>query len=112
MHRNKDVFIEVKSVSLVVEKEARFPDAPTERGTKHAKELISLAQKGKGAAVVFVIQRRDAEAFAPNWDMDPQFAKTLVQAEKQGVKVYAYRSRVSPKAISIKERVPVILNNP
>jgi DNA-binding sugar fermentation-stimulating protein len=44
--------------------------------------------------------------------MDPQFAKTLVQAEKQGVKVYAYRSRVSPKAISIKERVPVILNNP
>jgi sugar fermentation stimulation protein A len=107
--KDRDFFIEVKSVSLVISKQARFPDAPTERGTKHLNELISIASHGKGAAVVFVIQRSDAKSFSPNWDTDPLFSKTLVEASEKGVLIFAYRSTVNPSSIRISERVPIIL---
>ena len=84
-------FVEVKGVTLVVGVEARFPDAPTERGTKHLNELIKLKKEGLRTAVFFLIQHPLAESFRPNWENDPLFSKTLNEAYEKGVEIIVYK---------------------
>lgn len=87
----EECFVEVKGVTLVVGVEARFPDAPTERGTKHLKELIKLKKEGFRTAVFFLIQHPLAESFRPNWENDPLFSKTLNEAYENGVEILVYK---------------------
>ena len=84
-------FIEVKGVTLIVEGEARFPDAPTERGVKHLKELIELKKQGNRCVVFFLIQHPVGKFFRPNWENDPDFSKTLNEAYEVGVEILVYR---------------------
>ena len=84
-------FVEVKGVTLVVGREARFPDAPTERGTKHLKELIKLKKDGFRTVVFFLIQHPLGESFAPNWENDPIFSQTLNEAYENGVEILVYK---------------------
>ena len=84
-------FVEVKGVTLVVDGEARFPDAPTERGAKHLKELIKLKKEGNRCAVFFLIQHPIAKFFRPNWENDPVFSQTLNDAYEAGVEILVYR---------------------
>ena len=102
-------YVEVKSVTLVVEGEARFPDAPTARGARHLEELAKLKAQGCRAAVVFLIQREDALRFAPNEDTDPHFAASLRRVVTQGVEIVAYRCRVDLKTVRIMGPVEVTL---
>lgn len=85
-------YVEVKGVTLVVGKEARFPDAPTERGTKHLKELIKLKKEGNRAVVFFLIQHPLANSFRPNWENDPKFSETLNEAYDEGVEILVYKT--------------------
>jgi sugar fermentation stimulation protein A len=87
----EECFVEVKGVTLVVGVEARFPDAPTERGTKHLKELIKLKKEGFRTAVFFLIQHPLGESFRPNWENDPLFSKTLNEAYEKGVEILVYK---------------------
>lgn len=87
----EECFVEVKGVTLVVGVEARFPDAPTERGTKHLNELIKLKKEGFRTAVFFLIQHPLAESFRPNWENDPLFSKTLNEAYEKGVEIIVYK---------------------
>ncbi|GMA51357.1 sugar fermentation stimulation protein SfsA [Alicyclobacillus contaminans] len=105
-------FIEVKGVTLVEEGTAKFPDAPTERGTRHLLELADARAEGFDAAVFFLIQRPDAHAFAPHWQSDPDFAHTLANVAKQGVRVLAYTCTVKPDELCLGEPVPVNLTPP
>lgn len=84
-------FIEVKGVTLIVDGEARFPDAPTERGAKHLKELIELKKQGNRCVVFFLIQHPAGNFFRPNWENDPTFSKTLNEAHEVGVEILVYR---------------------
>jgi sugar fermentation stimulation protein A len=101
--------VETKSVTLVEEGIALFPDAPTERGRRHLRALSAAAGEGLGAAVVFVVQREDARAFAPHRAADPRFAAGLAAAARAGVRVLAYRCRVDPCQVSIASSLPVLL---
>ena len=83
----EECFVEVKGVTLVVGVEARFPDAPTERGTKHLNELIKLKKEGFRTAVFYLIQHPLAESFRPNWENDPLFSKTLNEAYQKVVEI-------------------------
>ena len=103
------VLVETKSVTLVRQGRALFPDAPTERGRRHLEELIRAHQQGWRTAVVFVIQRDDAHSFSPNDQTDPLFSETLRRASRQGVELLAYSCSVTPSKIEIARRVPVIL---
>jgi sugar fermentation stimulation protein A len=103
-------YIEVKCCTLVVKGEARFPDAPTERGRKHVEELIGAVQAGYGGALVFVAQREDAQIFHPHDETDPQFGQAVRLAHKKGVKVLAFNCHVTPLKIAIKEEIPVDLS--
>ena len=102
-------YVEAKSVNLVVAGTALFPDAPTVRGRKHLGTLARAVEQGHRAAVVFVIQRRDAVALSPYRVADPLFADALSDAVARGVEAYAYTCRVSRRNIEIAESVPVRL---
>lgn len=102
-------FIEVKSVTLVHEGMALFPDAPTQRGRRHVEELAQAVQEGKRAAVVFVVQREDAVMFTSNDEADPAFGQALREAASVGLEVYAYLCRVSRDEVVLDSPIPVVL---
>lgn len=102
-------WLEVKSVTLVEEGVARFPDAPTLRGRRHVQELTQAATAGDRAVVGFVVQREDALKFTPHRAADGKFALALEQAAEAGVEVLAWRCHVSLQAIKLIEQIPVAL---
>ncbi len=102
-------YVEVKSVSLVEKGVGRFPDAPTERGVKHVKELIDLCNKGYRGAVVFVSQRSDTRSITCNDDIDPVFGEWLRKAHDKGVEIYGMNCKVTPTTISLNKAVKVVL---
>ena len=89
-------FVEVKGVTLEQDGRCRFPDAPTERGTRHLHELIRAVEEGYRATAFFVIQMADAEDFSPNDETDPAFGVALRQAAEAGVEIAAWCCRVTP----------------
>ena len=101
--------IEVKSVTLVRGGLALFPDAPTVRGRRHAEELRQAVAAGERAAIVFVVQREDADAFAPNDGTDLAFGRALRRAAGEGVEVYAYACRVSLGGVRLSHPLQVRL---
>ena len=106
---NGSCFVEVKNVTLAVDGAAAFPDAVSERGTKHLKELMWLRRKGHRTAVVFVIQRNDCTVFQPADKIDAVYGRWLRRAVKAGVEILPYVAYVTPKEIVIKERLPIRL---
>ena len=101
--------VEVKGVTLEQDGRCRFPDAPTERGTRHLHELIRAVEEGYQATAFFVIQMENALDFAPNDDTDPAFGQALRQAARAGVEIAAYSCRVTPGSIEMDRPVPVLL---
>ena len=99
--------LEVKSVTLVEDGVALFPDAVTARGARHVEELGELAARsGWEAAVLFVCQRSDASRIEAAWRIDPDFAETLAAAKEAGVRVLGRRCRVDRRRVVLGERVP------
>jgi sugar fermentation stimulation protein A len=103
-------YVEAKSVNLVKDGVALFPDAPTERGSRHLGELASTVAQGHAAAVVFVIQRDDAQELAPHEEADPAFSEALRGAVSRGVHAYAIACTVTRGRITPVRSVPVRLN--
>lgn len=100
--------VEVKSVTLVQEGEALFPDAVTARGARHVRELTDLAGRpGWEAAVLFVLQRDAAGRIRAAESIDPDFARALVEAKEAGVRVLGRRCHVSRSSVTLGEAVPV-----
>lgn len=102
-------FVEVKGVTLEVDGVARFPDAPTERGTKHIYELVKAKQQGYRACVLFVVQLDYAEYFTPNSLMDPKFSEALIAAQAAGVEIYAYSCQVMEAEVGLDKSLEVRL---
>lgn len=102
-----DVLVEVKSVTLVVDGEARFPDAPTVRGARHVRELAAHARKGGRAMLVFVQQREGGRLVRPHAATDPDFAAALRDAAQAGVQVAGLACRVDPEGVTPVRRIPV-----
>jgi len=105
-------WIEVKSASLVEERCARFPDAVTARGRRHVLELAELIQSGVRTAVVFIIQRPDADRLRPQWSTDPDFGHALVAAQTAGVEIYAYTCMLTLHQVQLHRAIPVDLTIP
>jgi sugar fermentation stimulation protein A len=103
--KNGSCFVEVKNVTMAVDGAAAFPDAVSERGTKHLKELMRLKRRGHRAAVVFVIQREDCGAFRPADEIDEEYGRWLRRAIKAGVEALPYRAKVTPREIVLTGRL-------
>ena len=104
---NEKAFIEVKGVTLENGGVVSFPDAPSERGVKHLKELQKAVTEGFKAYVIFVIQMSDVKYFEPNSKTHPEFAEELKKAKDNGVIPLAFDCAVTPDSIEI--RKPVLI---
>ena len=105
----RKAFIEVKGVTLEDNGIARFPDAPTQRGVKHVRELSECIRDGYEAYILFVIQMDGICRFEPNWETHEAFGEALVQAHKDGVQILARKCHVNENIIEVTEAVPVRL---
>lgn len=101
------IFVEVKGVTLENDGVVRFPDAPTERGIKHLKELQKAVLDGYRACVVFLVQMQDVKYFEPNYDTHPEFATELKKAYENGVEIFVYDSVVTPDEIKLNKSVKI-----
>lgn len=101
-------YIEVKSCTLVVNKRVLFPDAPTSRGARHMRHLAQALINGDvdDAAVIFVIQRPDAEIFSPHDGNDPQFGDALRMAHSQGVRIIPLITKVVDWNLKLLREIP------
>ena len=103
------IFIEVKGVTLENNGAVRFPDAPTERGVKHLKELQKAVTEGYRAYVLFVVQMSDVKYFEPNAQTHPEFAEELKRAKENGVIPLAFECVITPDSIEINKPVSIKL---
>ncbi|MCH8011158.1 MAG: DNA/RNA nuclease SfsA [Candidatus Marinimicrobia bacterium] len=99
-------YLEVKSVTLVDNGVAMFPDAVTVRGKRHLEALAEMSNEGKDTGVLFVCQRPDVVEFRPQWNRDPKFSKALINAEAAGVKIRVISANVSPTKILFEKEIP------
>lgn len=106
---DRKIYMEVKGVTLEENGIVIFPDAPTERGVKHIRELCECTREGYEAFIVFVIQMKDVKYFKPNDVTDPEFGKALRDAARHGVQILAVDCEVSGDRMIIKDNVPVRL---
>ena len=95
----RKAFLEVKGVTLEEDGIASFPDAPTERGIKHIRELMQCLQEGYEAYILFVIQMKEITKFRPNDKTHPAFGEALREAQKAGVKIMAVDCLVTAESI-------------
>ena len=103
-------YVEVKNVTLVEDNLALFPDAVTERGQKHLRELMEVVRQGDRGVLLFTVQRGDGTAVAPADRIDPVYGRLLREAVRNGVEALAYRASVQPEEIRLTEWLPVLLD--
>jgi len=103
----RKVFLEVKGVTLEHDGVVSFPDAPTERGIKHIRELMQCIEDGYEAYILFVIQMKEVSFFHPNDATHKAFGDTLREARQKGVNILAYDCKVSPDSIELDRPVVV-----
>lgn len=105
----RKIFMEVKGVTLEEDGVCRFPDAPTERGVKHIRELIRCMEDGYEAYLLFVIQMSPVKYLEPNDRTHKAFGDALREAAKAGVHVMARDCRIETDRIEIMNEVEVRL---
>lgn len=110
-HPQPQCFVEVKNVTLEGDEQGQllFPDARTERGTRHLRELMTMVGEGHRAVLVFCVQHSGARCVAPATAIDPEYSATLCEAVAAGVEVLAYRCMLSARKVAITEPIPVLL---
>ena len=109
LEKRRKLFIEVKGVTLEEDGTARFPDAPTERGIKHIRELVQAVKEGYEAYILFVIQMKEILQFEPNDRTHKAFGDALRKAQEQGVKILAYDCVVTEDTMKLDKPVKVNL---
>ena len=104
-------FMEVKGVTLEEDGIARFPDAPTQRGAKHALEMIKAVEEGYRGIIFFLIQMKGPKLFKLNWKMDSNFSQAIELAQECGVEIMAYDSIVEEDFIELGKPIDIDLSN-
>ena len=103
-------YLEIKSVTFVKKGIAKFPDAVTIRGTKHALALSALARQGIDTGILFVCQRQDGNEFQLMWDIDPDFGDAIVKAKSAGVKIWCITCKITKRTMTYYREIPVNFN--
>ena len=101
--------MEVKNVTAAVDSGiALFPDAISQRATRHLRELVRQVQAGHRAVIVFCVQRNDVTEVRPADTIDPEYGKALREALGQGVEALACCATLSSQEIILKTEIPVV----
>ena len=102
-------YVEVKNVTLAEGGRALFPDAVTERGQKHLRELQRVVAAGDRGVIFFVVQRGDVASVSPADAIDPVYGRLLREAVASGVEALAYLAQVTPEEIRLVRPLPILL---
>ena len=98
----KDVYVEVKSVTLNRQPGlAEFPDSVTTRGAKHLNELSDMVRDGHRAVMLYLVQRTDCDRFDLARDIDPAYGAAFDSARESGVEVLCFGTRISPDGVEM-----------
>ena len=106
----REGYLEVKGVTLENDGVVSFPDAPTERGVKHIRELVNAKEQGYWAGILFVVQMKGACLFAPNDITHSAFGDSLRLAKENGVEIIVKDCFVTPDSLTIGDDVSVDWN--
>lgn len=106
----KRILAEIKGVTLERDGIVLFPDAPTERGVKHLKELVEARKQGFEGFIFFIVQMNNCKYFTPNRETHPEFADALSEAKRMGIGVYALSCDVTENSLTIRDFVTVNLS--
>jgi sugar fermentation stimulation protein A len=102
-------YVEVKNVTLIDELgHCIFPDAVTERGQKHLKELLDLKEKGIRTVMLFIVQREDCELFNVDQPIDIEYARLLREVMSKGVEVLVYQCSMKPEEIKVARKLNIL----
>lgn len=102
MEKGEDKYLlEVKGCTLIKDGIGYFPDAPTERGVKHLRELTAAIDKGYKAMAAFVIQVEGVSEVRPNIETHPEFGVALNEAKNAGVEVLNLKCHVTKFGLEI-----------
>ncbi len=104
-----DCYIEVKSVTLAEQNKGYFPDAVTERGQRHLRELMSVAKGGERAVMLFAVLHSAITSFSPARHIDATYARLLAEAQNNGVEILAYKAEISANNMLLQLPLPVTL---
>lgn len=107
----RKTWIEVKNVTLVQGKQARFPDAVSTRAQRHLSALAAAAAMGDRAVLFLHVGREDAEVVVPADDIDPTWGAMLREVVNEGVEVMAWRCVVGESMLRLSVAVPVDLSS-
>lgn len=102
-------YVEVKNVTLVENHIAYFPDAVSQRGAKHMRELAGVVSEGIRAVIFYCVQRMDAREFRAADSIDPEYARCMRDSLNSGVEPIAYVAEVTNKSIQLVKRLPVVV---
>ena len=109
-NRRNNIFVEVKNVTLSRKFQiAEFPDAITERGSKHINELIEAAKKGYKSYILFVVQRNDCKYFKIASDIDIKYSKLIKKAVKKKINILCYDCKFSSKGIKLNKPLKILI---
>ena len=107
--KGEEIFVEVKNVTLSKRKGiAEFPDAITERGSKHLLELMDVVKKNKRAIMLFLIQRNDCKKFRIAEEIDSIYKKNIINAMKAGVEILCYDCSFVRNNIELDKKIKFI----
>lgn len=111
--KRRDCYVEVKSVTLLEDPPSRgigyFPDAVSQRGAKHIRELIKMSQSDARSVLFFCVQHTGIQEVRPADHIDREYGKLLREALDNGVEVLAYKVRKSNKGFRLWRDLPVIV---
>lgn len=103
---DKRYLMEVKGCTLEIDGVGYFPDAPTERGVKHLKELTKAQKEGYICSIAFVIQMEGITEVRTNINTHPVFGEALMEAEQTGVEILFLPCEVGKDTLNIIEQTP------
>lgn len=101
------LWVECKNVTLVKDGVAAFPDAVTERGQKHVREMMEIVRSGERAAFFYCVQRKDARCFGPADYIDPAYADLFWESLEAGVEARPHLALISGAGIDLGPALPL-----
>lgn len=106
----RPIYAEVKGVTKENDNVVCFPDAPTERGLKHVRELTELAIEGNECYIVLVVQMENVKYFTPDYIVHCEFGIALQKASDAGVHVLAFDCKVTEDSMVLNDPVKIIFS--
>ncbi|MFW2543419.1 DNA/RNA nuclease SfsA [Primorskyibacter sp. 2E107] len=105
--RRRNAYVEVKSVTLSRRPGlAEFPDSVTARGTRHLGELANMADAGRRAVMLYLVQRTDCASVTLAADIDPAYAAACTEARERGVEILCFDCRITPGGVTLGRSLP------